>query len=245
MQFPDGNGFAREFYTLIIEDAAKAGYEPEWLLGVLASESSLMPWAYNKNGGAQGISQMMPQTLRNMHLAVDGYKDLPAHKQIVDTFAYLREWQKRFKMPKWQNRAQLYLCNFLPALLPIATLPDSILVARSRSKVIYDANAGLDANKDSFITLAEMEIAIDHAIKGYAGPRYRTALASLEFVRSGKLPTTLKDIQTAVKAAGFDPGPLDGIPGPKTTKGVKAFQKAKGLVVDGIVGPKTLAALGL
>lgn len=54
---------------------------------------------------------------------------------------------------------------------------------------------------------------------------------------------TIKQIQQALKAAGFDPGPIDGIKGPKTIAAIKAFQAANGLVVDGIVGPKTTAAL--
>ena len=54
----------------------------------------------------------------------------------------------------------------------------------------------------------------------------------------------VKSYQTALKSAGFDPGPIDGIRGAKTIAAVKAFQKAKGLVVDGIVGPKTTAAFG-
>jgi peptidoglycan hydrolase-like protein with peptidoglycan-binding domain len=52
-------------------------------------------------------------------------------------------------------------------------------------------------------------------------------------------------LQTALRNSGFDPGPIDGIFGPKTNAAVLAFQKSKGLVVDGIVGPKTWAALGV
>jgi uncharacterized protein (TIGR02594 family) len=51
------------------------------------------------------------------------------------------------------------------------------------------------------------------------------------------------DIQTRLKALGFDSGPLDGLPGRRTTAAVEAFQKAKGLEPDGVVGPKTLGAL--
>ncbi len=50
-------------------------------------------------------------------------------------------------------------------------------------------------------------------------------------------------IQLALKRAGFDPGPLDGIFGPRTKEAVIAFQKADGLSPDGIVGPLTRSAL--
>ncbi len=55
-------------------------------------------------------------------------------------------------------------------------------------------------------------------------------------------PTT-KDMQTALKNAGFDPGSLDGKMGPRTRQAIKDFQKSKGLVPDGAVGPKTWASL--
>jgi hypothetical protein len=38
---------------------------------------------------------------------------------------------------------------------------------------------------------------------------------------------------------------VDGVFGPVTERAVKRFQRRKGLVVDGIVGPQTRAALGL
>jgi uncharacterized protein (TIGR02594 family) len=53
------------------------------------------------------------------------------------------------------------------------------------------------------------------------------------------------DLQRQLKAQGFDPGPEDGIWGRRTLAAVKAFQAAKGLGIDGIVGPQTIAALGL
>ena len=52
-----------------------------------------------------------------------------------------------------------------------------------------------------------------------------------------------KEIQTALKAAGFYTGAIDGKIGPKTKKAIEDFQRANGLVVDGKVGPKTWAEM--
>jgi len=53
----------------------------------------------------------------------------------------------------------------------------------------------------------------------------------------------VKEIQRALKRAGFDPGPLDGRYGPQTYAAVSAFQQANGLVVDGEIGADTAAVL--
>ena len=51
------------------------------------------------------------------------------------------------------------------------------------------------------------------------------------------------DVQKKLSALGFYSGPFDSIYGPATETAVRAFQKARGLACDGIVGPMTLAAL--
>jgi murein L,D-transpeptidase YcbB/YkuD len=57
--------------------------------------------------------------------------------------------------------------------------------------------------------------------------------------KSGKKSLTHKDIQFALKNAGFYNGPIDGKIGKNSKKAIKEFQKANGLKADGIVGPKT------
>lgn len=52
-----------------------------------------------------------------------------------------------------------------------------------------------------------------------------------------------KEIQMALKNAGFYAGAIDGKIGPKSKQAILDFQKANGLKVDGKVGPKTWAAL--
>jgi N-acetylmuramoyl-L-alanine amidase len=55
----------------------------------------------------------------------------------------------------------------------------------------------------------------------------------------------IKTMQTKLKRWGYYTGSVDGIYGSKTKSAVRLFQKRNGLVVDGIVGKKTLAALGM
>ncbi|MDP3041664.1 MAG: peptidoglycan-binding protein [Candidatus Omnitrophota bacterium] len=47
----------------------------------------------------------------------------------------------------------------------------------------------------------------------------------------------IKQIQTALKNAGFYKGEIDGKIGPRTNAAIRAFQRAKKLNSDGVVGP--------
>lgn len=53
----------------------------------------------------------------------------------------------------------------------------------------------------------------------------------------------MQAIQRVLRDAGYYDGQIDGIAGTKTDRAIRDFQKANGLKVDGIVGPKTLAAM--
>ena len=54
-----------------------------------------------------------------------------------------------------------------------------------------------------------------------------------------KLPGPIEEVQRALKAAGFNPGKIDGKFGEKTKTAIRAFQKAHDLKVDGKVGADT------
>src|SRR3989338_3367790 len=52
-----------------------------------------------------------------------------------------------------------------------------------------------------------------------------------------------KQVQKALKLAGYDPGVIDGRLGQKTRKAIKEFQRANGLKTDGVAGRETQAHL--
>ncbi|MEF8731712.1 MAG: peptidoglycan-binding protein [Candidatus Accumulibacter meliphilus] len=62
-------------------------------------------------------------------------------------------------------------------------------------------------------------------------------------LRRGSRGSGVADLQRRLGAAGFNAGAADAIFGSKTDAAVRAFQRARGLAVDGIVGSRTWGAL--
>ena len=83
---------------------------------------------------------------------------------------------------------------------------------------------------------------------GIVGPKtwaaLRDANPSPPTQREGDKGPLVIVIQTVLNNIHFNVGAVDGTFGPKTKQGVIAFQASRGLGADGIVGPKTWAALG-
>jgi peptidoglycan hydrolase-like protein with peptidoglycan-binding domain len=84
--------------------------------------------------------------------------------------------------------------------------------------------------------LTEAKDKIKEKIKGDKNASDRTAgRAASADVRSA---------QQSLKDKGFDPGPVDGVMGPKTRAAVTDFQKKEGLKVTGRLDAETAARLG-
>lgn len=69
--------------------------------------------------------------------------------------------------------------------------------------------------------------------------------ASAAVYQQGSRGATVRSIQKKLKNWGYYKGSVDGIYGAQTKSAVKYFQRKNGLTADGIVGNKTLAALGM
>lgn len=57
--------------------------------------------------------------------------------------------------------------------------------------------------------------------------------------QSGRPKASSRNVQLALKNAGYYVGPIDGKIGKKTRVAIKQFQKEKGLTADGVVGKQT------
>ena len=78
------------------------------------------------------------------------------------------------------------------------------------------------------------------AVDGIWGPKTQAASVT---VRRGARGDLVYLIQGLLYARGFDPQGFDGVFGAGCEAAVRAFQRSRGLAPDGIVGPKTWAAL--
>jgi len=67
--------------------------------------------------------------------------------------------------------------------------------------------------------------------------------AKKEAIPEAKSRPNNKQVQIALRNAGFEPGALDGKMGRQTRDAIKAFQRANNLKEDGKVGKKTWAVL--
>jgi peptidoglycan hydrolase-like protein with peptidoglycan-binding domain len=58
-------------------------------------------------------------------------------------------------------------------------------------------------------------------------------------LKIGSNEPAVRDLQEALVALGFDPGPVDGVFGAKTESAVRKFQQAREIPIDGVVGRVT------
>jgi murein DD-endopeptidase MepM/ murein hydrolase activator NlpD len=88
------------------------------------------------------------------------------------------------------------------------------------------------------------------AVDGLVGSQTRDAAVGLvagvtDVLGLGSRGPEVREAQQLLAALGFNPGPSDGVFGPRTLDAVLDFQRSLGLQVDGLVGPQTRSRLGV
>ena len=110
-------------------------------------------------------------------------------------------------------------------------------------------NSGSQSNGDGVYRRYRTYGQIAHAVR----PKYDKAPTptpsggncnvTVKEVSNGSSGIAVKNLQLILNSRGYNCGTADGVFGAKTKSAVIAFQKAKGLGADGIVGTKTWTAL--
>ena len=117
----------------------------------------------------------------------------------------------------------------------IASLQDSLYKEKSASEGKAELQAQLEGKEK---TIASLQAALDKESKQRALLSERIDVLTGQYKTHGST-NYIKQIQTALKNAGYDPGIIDGKLGSKTRKAIRYFQKAGGLDINGKIDKKT------
>lgn len=174
------------------EVATALGVDVNHLLAVMWCESKLKPEAVNPSGGASGLIQFTPSTARGLGTSVEAIRKMSFQQQLPLVYKYLSGMIKQHGRPS--DFIGLYSLVFYPPFAKAAlsaTLPQKW----------YNANKGMDVNKNGVITKQDFKTWAENKIKGrgikVAGntiafilPILLIALALLIFMKDGR-PTTM------------------------------------------------------
>lgn len=175
LQVPD----SRTFFSQLIDLGADGAWSPEDMLTLMAGESSLIPTARNPSG-AEGLTQLMPATLKNLGwdtVAMGAFHKATPEVQLEYTAAYFREWRRRMKVERWTSAGHLWACNLAPAYLG-----RDVLYSELDHPAQYRANRWLDHDGDRKIERHELDLGLQHAVRACQA-RFDLALAGLAHVR--------------------------------------------------------------
>ncbi len=244
------------FFPRLEEIADELHARPRDMMAVMMSESGVKATAHNDNPknlppekrwNASGLIQFMPATLVGMGWLMGHatFRELTATQQLEWVLRYYRPYRGMLV-----SIGALYVATFLPVLTKHSGNRDFVLTAKNGPLGwAYAPNAVFDANRDYAITVGELE---DAVARNCNGPRWAELVARLDGeelnpdagVEGFDLGTT-RGLQAALSRLGHDPGAIDGLPGPKTSAALLAFQIARGLKADGIYGPRSREALAI
>lgn len=151
-----GNKVSAEFREKVFEVASALQVEPDELMAVMAFETAetFRPDIKNMAGsGATGLIQFMPATARGLGTTVEALARMSAVEQLEWVRTYFKPYAGRLV-----SLSDLYMAVLWPRAIG---KPDNyVLWSKAAKPTTYAQNAGLDANKDGFITKEEAAAAV-------------------------------------------------------------------------------------
>lgn len=153
-----------------------------------------------------------------------GVVDLKASK-VIHRLAGLKEPQGVAYVP-WTDR--LYIAN---------AGDGAVIAAAADTSVLTGAAVGAVAGGVAGLLTDPGRVNLGRPIwaKNRTGSNVARSGSSdgAAYGASAESRTRVRSIQTGLAQLGYDPGPADGILGPRTTRAIQSYQAQRGLSVDG------------
>ncbi|MEC4895114.1 MAG: peptidoglycan-binding protein [Oscillatoria sp. PMC 1051.18] len=210
------------------------------------------------------------ETLAYLHLALayeTGSESLP--NSVVNTYSLEKSFQEIIDS-KIFCQGKVYLLSLIVALGILGTASEALALLRqgNRGSEVTAVQVRLqelgyfkaratgyfgEITKDAVIRFQK-----DRGLTpdGIVGPQTELALGSattqavapsppnaVQILKIGDRGAQIQTLQTRLTQAGFYNGEINGVFDAQTDAAVRRFQQAKGLTVDGLVGPLTIGAL--
>lgn len=231
-----------EFFAKFKAMCSQLGCDPVDMARVLYTESGMRADIQNALGHSfYGLNQLWSK-----HFPSLGFLGTPEEYMALKPEEQLTYVERYFQPYKGSlgSLAAVYVRNFLPADIRFASDPDFVLVAKDgRRGKFYYPNRGFDLNRDGRIEVRELEAFVR---RNAVGPRWNEILYRLTGEVDDRVHGCIGStewVQRSGTRLGVDMGPIDGVPGPRTTKGIRELQRKLGVRDDGIAGPQTVAAI--
>jgi hypothetical protein len=189
------SSLSNRFFEDLVRLGLRRGSPPHIFLSVWCVESGLLPSAINAHSGARGLNQMMPATLKALGAPMD-FEKLSAEEQLPWIERLIASLEHANGGP-FTSAARYYHANFFPRTMHRGDRPDAVVVARDAAdpdeRGAYEANRGLDANRDGLITLSDLATVLERTKTRFKLSFAQLALA-MQVVRMRDLaPTSTPD----------------------------------------------------
>lgn len=148
------------------------GFNPNWLMIVMAGESGFDPSAVADGSKATGLIQIMPSYyVGKWHMTTEQLRVMDATDQLTYVDKYFKEVHTSFPKTKYTHPSDLYLVTLAPAILSVNNRNESSVIyssdsikhpsviseIASNSSAQYEGNKRIDVTNNGYITIKDVE----------------------------------------------------------------------------------------
>lgn len=241
--------------TFQVDEVELSGVPDVAQIRALAAQSSQpVRTVQYRSFEATTLREIFAQLALELGLAFEGdVADIPILRatQGETTLAFLRRLAERYgyAFSLRSDRVIVYELAVLEKAAPIVALKRTDLLPgyrfKSKAAKTYAACelTYFDPwTKATRVARVEEQNARQAIVLATDGSTSDPVPAPTRLLRQGITGDDVQNWQLFLRSKGIDPGPIDGIFGPKTRAATMNFQRGAGLSVDGIVGPETVRA---